>query len=73
MTPVGADEVRLLCSRARAAGMPAAAPRARLLKDYRRLAESLGVPPEDVRTGQDLVRAAAALLRAPGPAQPTRF
>lgn len=73
MTPVCADEVRALCSRARAAGMPAAAARSRLLKDYRRLAESLGVPPEDVRTGQDLVRAAAALLRAPGPTQPTRF
>jgi hypothetical protein len=53
--------------------MPAAAARSRLLKDYRRLAEALGVTPEDVRTGQDLVRATAALLRASGPVQPTPF
>jgi hypothetical protein len=63
----------MLCSRARAAGMPGAAARSRLLKDYRRLADALGVPAEDVKTGQDLVRAAAALLRVPAPPPRTRF
>jgi hypothetical protein len=61
-TPV-ADEVRVLCGRARAAGMPRAAARSRLLKEYQRLAQALGVAVEDVRTGQDLVRATSALLR----------
>jgi hypothetical protein len=61
------EEIRDLCRRARAAGLPKAAARPRLVKEYLRLARALGVPPEDVRTGQDLVRASAALLRAPAP------
>jgi hypothetical protein len=64
------EEIRELCRRARAAGLPKAAARPRLLNDYLRLARALGVQPEDVQTGQDLVRASAALLRAP--AAPTR-
>lgn len=73
MTSTAIDEVRTLCGRARAAGMPSAAVRSRLLKDYQRLAGVLGVQPEDVRTGQDLVRASAALLRAPGTSNPARI
>ena len=67
MTPPTSDEVRVLCSRARAAGMPAAAARSTLLKDYLRLALALGVPAREIETGHDLVRASAALLRVPAP------
>ena len=56
-------EVRLLCRRARAAGAPNGPARPRLVNDYRRLCGRHGVEPVEVRTGQDLLRACAALLR----------
>lgn len=73
-TPPGPQEVQELCARARAAGAPRGAARPRLVNDYRRIAAGLSVPAEEVLTGQDLVRASAALLkvaaRRPSPGLP---
>jgi hypothetical protein len=56
--------VQTLCQRVRSAGSPNARARPPLVGEYRRLAESLGVVPEQTATGLELQRAAAGLLRA---------
>lgn len=58
------EAVQTLCQRVRSAGSPNARARPPLVGEYRRLAETLGVLPQETETGLDLQRAAAGLLRA---------
>ncbi|HWH14182.1 MAG TPA: hypothetical protein VNT51_05505 [Miltoncostaeaceae bacterium] len=62
--PPTMEDVQRHCQRVRSAGSPNARARTRLVEEYRRLAEALGVTPEETPTGLDLQRASAALLRA---------
>lgn len=62
-------EVQVLCQRVRSAGSPKAKARPPLVNQYNAMAEALGVAPEQVQTGLDLQRAAAALLRTAGHAE----
>lgn len=64
LEPITVAQVQTLCQRVRSAGSPNAKARPPLATEYRRLSGLLGVEAEDVRTGLDLQRAAAGLLRA---------
>ena len=56
-------EAQNFCQRVRSAGSPNARARPALVRQYRELSAALGAEVEEVATGLDLQRAAAALLR----------
>lgn len=62
--PPAVSDVQALCQRVRSAGSPNAPARARLVREYERLADRLGIRPTGVSSGADLQRASAGLLRA---------
>jgi len=67
--PPSVRDVQTLCQRVRPAGSPAAKARSRLVAEYERLCEALGHAPAEVKTGLDLQRAAAMLLRVASEAE----
>jgi hypothetical protein len=67
--PPAVSEVQTHCQRVRSAGSPKAPARSKLVQEYRKLAERLGIVPAEVTTGGDLQRASAGLLRAAAAAE----